>query len=39
MHPIHQIELADDPRLLFIDGQEAKKANEILQRRYGIPVK
>ncbi len=38
-NPIHRLELADDPRVIFLDSQAAQEANQILQRRYGIPVR
>ncbi len=39
LSPIHRIEIADDPRVLFLDSKAAAEANEILHRQYGIPVK
>lgn len=37
--PIHRIDIAEDPRVLFLDSKAATEANEILQRQYGIPIK
>lgn len=34
----YRIELADDPRVLFLGREEAAKANEILRQQYGLPL-
>jgi S1-C subfamily serine protease len=34
-----RIELADDPRVIFLGREEAAKANEVLREQYGLPLR